>query len=148
MGRLVLMVLVALPLIEIGLFVLVGQLIGLWPTLLGVVVTGVIGFAILRHQGGAILAEMRRSFGSGALPARAMGDGVMVALGGVLLMLPGYFTDCVGLLLLVPAVRRGLYAYLARHVRVVGGVQTQGFAGRSVSRPGTIDLDVDEWRQN
>jgi UPF0716 protein FxsA len=147
MARLLMIILLAVPLIEIGLFVLVGRLIGLWPTLLGVLVTAMIGTAVVRRQGGAILAEMRRGLAQGQLPARSMGDGMMIALGGLLLALPGYFTDCIGFLLLVPAVRRWLQGRLARHVGVTVTGSAPGFAQRGASQPGTIDLDADEWRR-
>jgi UPF0716 protein FxsA len=78
--------------------------------------------------------------GRGVLPARALADAMMVGVSGALLLAPGYFTDLIGILLLVPPVRAMLYRALASRVRVVppGPVRSRP--------PGTVDLDEDEWR--
>ena len=81
------------PLIEIALFIVIGQAIGLWLTLLGVIVIAIIGTAIIRWQGLSLLAEIRTNFRQGQLPARALADAMLVAIAGVLMVVPGYFTD-------------------------------------------------------
>lgn len=141
-GRIVLLLVLLLPLIEIALFVVVGQAIGLWPTLLGVVLTGLIGALVLRWQGTAALREMQFRLQRGEMPARAMGDTMLIGLGGVLLLLPGYFTDLIGLLLLLPWTRELIYRLLARNLRVVE-VST---AYRRPGDPELIDLDRSDWR--
>ena len=141
-GRIVLLSLLLLPLIEIALFVVVGQALGLIPTLLGVVLTGLIGALVLRWQGTAALREMQARLQRGEMPARAMGDTMLIGLGGLLLLLPGYFTDVVGLLLLLPWTRELIYRLLARNLKVVE-------VSTSYRRPGDpelIDLDRGDWR--
>jgi UPF0716 protein FxsA len=141
-GRIVLLTVLLLPLIEIGLFVVVGQAIGVLPTLLGVVLTGIIGALVLRWQGTAALREMQVRLQQGEMPARAMGDTMLIGLGGLLLLLPGYFTDLVGLFLLLPWTRELIYRLLARHLRVVD-IST-GY--RQPGDPELIDLDPTDYR--
>lgn len=143
MGRLLFVVFLVVPIIEIALFIQLGSLIGLWPTLLGVVVTALIGSAVIRVQGISLIAEIRRMTAMGQLPARQIADGVMLAVSGALLLTPGYFTDTVGFLLLVPPVRTAFYEWLKNRVVFT----TPGAPPRSPGdRPGTIDLDEDDWR--
>ncbi len=140
--RLILILVLALPFIEIALFIVIGQAIGLLPTLLGIILTGAIGVLVLRWQGMGVLQQMQMRFSRGEMPARQMGDAVLIGLAGVLLLLPGYFTDLVGLLLLLPVTRAMIYRLLARHLKVVEVSATEY---RTV-RPGMIELDRDDWR--
>jgi UPF0716 protein FxsA len=143
LGRLLFVVFLIVPIIEIALFIQLGSLIGLWPTLLGVVVTALIGSAIIRMQGISLIAEIRRLTAMGQLPARQIVDGVMLAVSGALLLTPGYFTDTVGFLLLVPPVRTVLYEWLRSRVTVMSpGVPSNS----PPDDPGVIDLDKDGWR--
>lgn len=141
-GRIVLLSFLLLPLIEIALFVVVGQAIGLWPTLLGVVLTGLIGALVLRWQGIAALREMQVRLQRGEIPARQMGDTMLIGLGGLLLLLPGYFTDLVGLLLLLPLTRTLIYRLLARNLKVVEVTTSY----RRADNPDLIELDRTDWR--
>ena len=142
-GRIVLLSVLALPLIEIALFVVIGQTIGLLPTLLGVLLSGLIGALVLRWQGVAALREMQIRMQRGEMPARQMGDAMLIGLGGLLLLLPGYFTDLIGLLLLLPLTRELIYRLLARNLRVVEASST---SYRRTDEPGQIDLDRGNWR--
>jgi UPF0716 protein FxsA len=148
LGRLLFVIFMIVPLIEIAFFVVIGNAIGLWPTLAGVLVTAVAGSLVLRYQGMAILADIRATMGRGMLPARQLADGMMVAIAGVLLLTPGYFTDLLGIVLLIPPVRTAIYAFLKDRIKVV----TPAAAGfqRPPSPPGgrnTIDLDDRDWRE-
>jgi UPF0716 protein FxsA len=141
-GRIVLLSVLALPLIEIALFILIGQTIGLLPTLLGIVLTGLIGALVLRWQGVAVLREMQTRMQQGEMPARQMGDAMLIGLGGLLLLLPGYFTDLVGLLLLLPPTRELIYRLLARNLKVVDVTTTY----RRADDPELIELEQSDWR--
>ena len=141
-GRIVLLSFLLLPLIEIALFVVVGQAIGLWPTMLGVVLTGLAGALVLRWQGIAALREMQVRLQRGEIPARQMGDTMLIGLGGLLLLLPGYFTDIVGLLLLLPWTRTLIYRLLARNLKVVEVTTSY----RRADNPDLIELDRTDWR--
>lgn len=147
MGRMLLVVFLAVPLIEIALFVAIGQAVGVVPTLLGVLATAIIGSAIVRVQGGGVIEQIRRTLGRGQLPARSMADGLLIGLAGLLLVLPGYFTDAIGFLLLIPPVRAALYGLLLRHVGVVAPGAPMGPARNRVGGDTTIDLDEAEWRK-
>jgi UPF0716 protein FxsA len=147
LGRILFAVFMIVPLVEIAFFVVIGNTIGLWPTLAGVLVTAVAGSLILRWQGLQLLNEIRSSMGQGRLPARALADAMMVAIAGVLLLTPGYFSDLIGILLLIPPVRALIYRFLASRVQVVATTTTQsyGFGPRRVEDD-TIELGDDEYR--
>jgi UPF0716 protein FxsA len=140
MGRILFALFTIVPLIEIACFILIGQAIGLWPTLAGVLVTALLGAFLIRMQGLALLTEIRQTMGRGQLPARAMGDAIMVGVAGALLLAPGYFTDLLGILLLVPPVRSVIYRFLASRMTVVTPARMRP------QRPGVIDLDDSDWR--
>jgi UPF0716 protein FxsA len=142
-GRIVLFSVLALPLIEIALFVVIGQAIGLVPTVLGVLLAGVAGGLVIRWQGIEALREMQIRMQRGEMPARQMGDTMLIVLGGLLLLIPGYFTDLIGLLLLLPPARELIYRLLARNMRVV---EVSSTSYRRADEPGQIDLDPNNWR--
>lgn len=114
------------PLLEIGLFVVVGGAIGLWPTLAVVLGTGVLGVALIRWQGMGVLRDLQQN---GAVdPISPIAHGALILLGGFLLILPGFFTDVLGLMLMIRLVRRGLIAALGPRIQV------QGFAASRFRR--------------
>jgi UPF0716 protein FxsA len=141
--RAMFLLLLAIPLIEITLFIVIGQAIGVWPTLLGVILGAVIGSMIVRHQGLKLLGEIRNTMGRGQLPGLKLADAMLISIAGMLIAVPGYFTDLVGLLLLLPLLRTAIYDFLKRRMRIVGDVAG---AGASASRPKTIELDDDQFR--
>ncbi|SLN24497.1 phage T7 F exclusion suppressor FxsA [Pseudoruegeria aquimaris] len=106
------------PLIEIALFIQVGGFIGLWPTLLIVVVTAVLGTHLVRSQGRMAMNDMRNSFSEMRDPTEPLAHGAMILIAGVLLLTPGFFTDAVGFLLLFPPFRAAAYRYLRARVVV------------------------------
>lgn len=96
---------VAVPLIEIALFIQVGGWIGLWPTLFLVLLTAVAGTAMVRMQGRQALIGLQTAFAQLDDPTEPLAHGAMVLIAGMLLLTPGFFTDFLGLALLVPAIR-------------------------------------------
>ena len=94
--------LLAIPILEIAVFILVGNAIGLWPTLGLVILTAVIGSILLKQQGLWTLARSQAEIGAGRVPGRDLVSGVMIAMAGVLLLTPGLVTDALGFLLFVP----------------------------------------------
>ena len=119
---LLLAALIGVPLLEIALFIKVGGWIGLGPTLALIVLSAVIGAWIVRRQGISVLLRAQRQLAEGSLPVLQAFEGLCLAIAGVLLLLPGFFTDAIGALLLVPAVRRMLYRHLRHRIetRVIG----------------------------
>ncbi len=108
----------AIPLIEIALFIQVGGILGLWPTLGIVVVTAILGTFLVRHQGIMALSGLQRSFQSLSDPTEPLAHGAMILFAGALLLTPGFFTDAVGFLLLVPAVRTAVMRYAKGKIKV------------------------------
>lgn len=106
------------PLIEIALFIQVGGWIGLWPTLVIVVLTAAAGTMAVRSQGAAVLSQLRNRFESLRDPTEPLAHGAMILFSGALLLTPGFFTDTVGFLLLVPAVRDWVLRQLAKRIQV------------------------------
>ena len=110
------------PLLEIAVFILIGDRIGLWPTIALVVVTAVAGAALLRSQGLATVKQARACFERGEAPVQQVFDGVCLLFAGALLLTPGFLTDSIGLLLFAPPVRgslgRRVFRYLGRHADV------------------------------
>ena len=106
------------PIIEIALFIQVGGLIGLWPTLAIVVLTAVLGTALVRTQGRMALANLQQSFADLDDPTEPLAHGAMILLSGVLLLTPGFFTDAVGFALLVPGIRVAVFRYLQSKVQI------------------------------
>ena len=111
------LLLVAVPMVEIALFIQVGGLIGLWPTIGIVIVTAAIGTVLLRTQGMATLRELQRRLAEGEDPGAALAHGALILLAGVVLLTPGFFTDAVGLALLAPPVRAAVIGFLRSRVK-------------------------------
>ncbi|MGC6512221.1 MAG: FxsA family protein [Parvibaculales bacterium] len=105
MSLALLLVIVLIPLIEIHLFIEVGGLLGGGVTVLLVLATAFIGVNLARRQGLSLLLNARADLARGEPPVTALGHGAMIILSGALLITPGFFTDGVGFLLLLPAVR-------------------------------------------
>ncbi len=93
------------PIVEIAVFILVGQEIGVGLTILLVIATAVIGVMQFRRQGFSVLRRMREDVNAGRVPAAALAHGVLIVVAGVLLLTPGFVTDALGFTLFVPAVR-------------------------------------------
>lgn len=106
------------PLVEIALFIQVGGLIGLWPTLAIVVLTAIAGTFLVRSQGLRVLGQVRGSFERLSDPTESLAHGAMVLFSGALLLTPGFFTDAVGFALLIPPVRSAVYHFIRKRIRV------------------------------
>ena len=108
---------VLVPIIEIALFIEVGGAIGLWPTLAIVVLTALVGSALMRSQGLATLATLQNNLRTGDDPINPIAHGALILVAGVLLLTPGFFTDSVGLALLVPPVRVWVIRWVAERIK-------------------------------
>lgn len=132
---------VALPIIEIALFIQVGGLIGVWATLGLVVLAAVLGMAVIRSQGTHAWLQAQRSLAELRDPSRPIAHGMMQILAGALLIVPGFLTDIIALLLLIAPVRDLIMRRATRRM----GVRTVHMARRETYRPpyadGVIDAD-------
>lgn len=138
---LIFLALVLVPLIEIALFIEVGGWLGLWPTLAIVVLTALAGATLLRAQGLATVGELRGRIDRGEDPSAPLAHGALILVAGIVLMTPGFFTDAIGLALLVPPVRAAVIRYLAKRIVTVvaagGGHAGRGARGGPRRGPGT-----------
>jgi UPF0716 protein FxsA len=100
------------PIIEIGLFIQVGGFLGLWPTIALVLITAFVGASLVRSQGIQTLMSVQGRLEQGELPAQQIFEGVMLAVAGVLLLTPGFMTDALGMLVLLPVPRAAIAKYL------------------------------------
>jgi len=118
-----------IPIIEIILLIEVGGYIGALNTALLVVLTAVIGSLMLRQQGLATFFRARERIDSGQIPLQEMMEGICLAVGGALLVTPGFFTDAVGFALLMPHTRRWLAASLGKRLHLYAAQSaSNGFA--------------------
>jgi UPF0716 protein FxsA len=133
------------PIIEIGLFISVGGYLGLWPTIALVLITAFVGASLVRSQGLQTLMSVQNRLQQGELPAQQILEGVMLAISGVLLLTPGFMTDALGMLVLLPAPRAAMAKYLMSKMTVqsVGGGFQGGFGSGNFQGP----FDQDPFNQ-
>ncbi|MFW5921071.1 MAG: FxsA family protein [Polyangiales bacterium] len=115
MGKLLLLF-TAVPLVELYLLLLVGSLLGFWPTVGIVLLTGMVGAWLAKSEGLRVLRRWQAALGEGRVPEEGVLDGLLVLVGGVLLVTPGVLTDVLGLALLVSPSRRAIARVVRRRV--------------------------------
>jgi UPF0716 protein FxsA len=137
----------ALPLVEIAVFVIVGKEIGVLATVSLVVLSGIAGGILLRIQGLGVLARIRHQLDAGQNPGRELAHGVMIVVAGILLLIPGFVTDLLGILLFIPPVRdfgwRQVRSRITVHGRFDAGAWTP-----PPDRGTTIDLDDGDYSRS
>jgi UPF0716 protein FxsA len=136
-----LIILIALPLIEIAVLIKVGQWLGFWPVMGIVIATFILGSAILGRSGLSSALKVREALARGEPPVGAMLDSAMVVVAGVLLMTPGLIADATGLLLLIPPVRSALAHLALRNAIVVGTVRPTRGPFDADPRPRSAESD-------
>jgi UPF0716 protein FxsA len=149
--RLIALSVLALPLLEIAVFIIVGRAIGVLATLALVILAAIAGGLLLRQQGLGVVSRLRNNVNAGTIPGRTMFDAMLIGLAAVLLVLPGFLSDIAALALLVPPVRAWLFAMLAGRVRVVETTTSY----RRYDGPGNddnngtraIELKDEDWRE-
>ena len=90
---------------ELAVFIAIGSEIGALLTIIGIAVTAVVGLSLLRSQGRAVMASLQQKVARGEAPVASMADGAAIAAGAVLMLIPGYITDAMGLVLFIPGIR-------------------------------------------
>jgi UPF0716 protein FxsA len=108
---------IVVPIAELYVIIKVGEAIGLVPTLVLLLADAILGSMLLRYQGRAAWIRFNRALAEGRLPHKEVFDGVLVIMGGALLLTPGFLTDILGLILLIPPTRALVRAMSARFVR-------------------------------
>jgi UPF0716 protein FxsA len=133
------LLLLALPLLEIAGFVIVGREIGALATIGLVLASSIAGGMLLRHQGFGVMTRVRAEMDAGRDPSRQLAHGVMIVLAAILLIIPGFITDIFGILLFLPPVRDLAWRMLKSRVVLATNFGAGGF--RTRQRGKTIDLE-------
>lgn len=136
MGYILFAIFVGIPLIEIAVFIRVGGLIGLWPTIAIVILTAALGSWLLRMQGFKTFVRAQESFQRGEMPVAELFDGLCLMIAGALLLTPGFVTDAIGFLLFIPPVRYFLVGYGWRFLQARGHVHVWSSGSGSGRGPG------------
>lgn len=135
---------IAVPIIEIAILIKVGGVLGFLPTIGIVILTAVLGTAMLRAQSMSTLATVQSKLNSGELPALQLMEGVALLIGGVLLLTPGFVTDAVGFVCLIPMTRRWIIARILARSNLVVMSSTQYQASSESPRQTDSEGDVIE----
>lgn len=149
----VLLALIGIPILELAVALQIGGRIGAWPTVALILLTALLGMALVRAQGFAVAGRVRSQLEQGAFPALPLFDGACLLLAGMLLIVPGFVTDLAGFLLLIPPLRRMLAVRLIRHLeaREAPTTHTAGKGPRADSPPSNRDpsgpVIEGDWRE-
>jgi UPF0716 protein FxsA len=130
-----------LALAEIAVLILVGEAIGVFGTLALVLLGMLVGIGLLRHHGMTTLARMRADIAAGKMPARPLVDGAVGAAAALLLILPGFISDALGIALLIPTVRGAIWRLLAARMTIV-----VGRGRRAPARGSVVELGADDYQ--
>ena len=141
---LILVILIALPLLEIAVLVAVGSNIGVLATIGLVIFTGLLGSVLLKMQGASAFSRLQAQLKAGRSPDKELANAAMIMLAGVFLIIPGFVSDCLGLLLFLPPVRAFVIRSLAGRVSVV---HPGDFHQDYRRDDGVVDLDENEFRR-
>jgi len=106
--KIFLILFITIPLVEIAILIKIGKIIGAGYTIALVIGTAFLGVSLLRIQGISTLAKVQANVNRGQLPATELIEGLILLISGVLLLTPGFFTDMLGFLMLVPMLRQRL----------------------------------------
>ncbi len=137
MFSLILFLFITLPIIEIYLLLAVGQKIGVLPTLGLIILTAIIGMIMLRQQSIVTLQRLQNQLQQNEIPAQILIEGLMLLVGGILLLTPGFFTDALGFICLLPWTRQILAGYLSHRMQQAAAQQARSRTASSPPKPPT-----------
>jgi UPF0716 protein FxsA len=122
----IVLLIITVPLIELYVLIKIGAVIGALPTLGLIMLTAIVGAALLRQQGLVTWYRFRTALDEGYLPARELVEGVALLIGGMLLLTPGFITDAVGFLLLLPTTRKAILKAAVKRSRFTQNPPVKG----------------------
>ncbi|HHL40156.1 MAG TPA: FxsA family protein [Deltaproteobacteria bacterium] len=105
-----------IPVIELALLIKVGSFLGVFNTVMIVIATALAGAYLVRLEGLGVMYRFQRNLSEGIFPAEEIFDGALLLVAGALLVTPGFFTDVLGLLIVIPATRAVIKARLRRRI--------------------------------
>ncbi len=108
---------IVVPLIEVMLFITIGKYIGLWNTIIIIIITGIIGAVLVKSQGITILNKTLEEIKSNKIPIFSIFEGIAILIAGAFLLTPGFLTDTLGCILLIPKTRNLIISYIATHLK-------------------------------
>lgn len=129
-----LLIFIAVPIIEIAAFIKIGDLIGLWPTIACIIFTAVAGTVILRQQGLHVLRQAQEAMQRDQLPVDSVINGAFLLIAGALLLTPGFFTDAIGFILLIPPARVMIAKFVWNRLRGKVHIYQSGMRTETHSR--------------
>ena len=151
---------IVVPIAELYVIIQVGEAIGVWPTLLLLLLDALLGSLLLRHQGRGAWRRFNEALAQRRFPGKEVADGLLIVIGGTLLLAPGFITDIFGLLLLIPSTRAIARSVLKRFTvgrfTVIGmpggagpfGPGGPGGPGAPTSRHYDYDVSAEEMPTN
>ena len=145
MFQILLVAFLAIPVIEIYLLIQVGSVIGAGWTIFIVIGTAILGASLLRQQGLETWSRLTQSIAQGQLPPTMLVEGILLLLSGAFLLTPGFFTDSIGFLFLIPPVRKALAGYLlSKGLFMAAGMHSSAYSSTSSSRSHSTEYNVIE----
>jgi UPF0716 protein FxsA len=160
MAPFILLLFIALPIIELVVLIKIGAAIGALDTIGLMILSAIVGTALVRAQGLTVLGRVRDSLARDIFPAKAMFDGLCLLAAGILFIIPGFVTDAIGLVLVLPPVRALLRTLIWRHLAARGETRVwvngeevtprppQGPDGRTGGRPDKSDRIIEgSWHE-
>lgn len=139
--------LLLVPAVEIAVFVKVGQVIGAWKVVALVLLSAILGAALLRYQSIGVIRRLDRDLRQGRTPDASLFDGFLIVVGAVLLIVPGFVSDIIGLLLMIPLVRRMVRNFLKSRVTVKGFASYRGGFRRHRREEDVVDLAPEDFHR-
>jgi UPF0716 protein FxsA len=126
---------IVVPIAELAVLIQVGQVIGVWWTIAILIADAILGSILMRAQGRSAWRRFNEAMAAARVPAREVLDGALVMFGGLLMLTPGFITDILGFLLLIPPTRAAVRAVL---VRRLAQRMTVSMTGRRAPRPDDV----------
>lgn len=119
---------VAVPLVEISLFIFVGERVGIGATVLLVILTAILGTFFLRMQGLSVFTRAQKAMAEGQVPVDSVIDGVCLLMAGAFLLTPGFLTDSIGFLLFIPQLRRAIAGWIFKRMLTSSSVHFESYS--------------------